>query len=223
MLSKTWNVIFNNLPVPVSLRKTSGLLFLVSWCFPAAQHQQMKALWMLPKTNKMHSTVAKHSIPWEMIRKSWDLSDLVRTSVLVKTTIFLRYWIFFYVLHTRTVKRTDFLLIGQATIMDKILGALLHFWGVFQFTQVEPLPSPHKQRWTRISRIFSEFQLCIGWGRENCKKKKIKKERAVLWGNPWKWQKNMNIALNVPRTFVHDCLNPGFWIKSLFLYFSYAF
>ena len=78
---------------------------------------------------------------------------------------------FFYVLRTSTVKRTDFLLIGQATIMDKSLGALLHFWGVFQFTQVEPLPSPHKQRWTRISRIFSEFQLCIGWGRENCKKK----------------------------------------------------
>ena len=87
MLSKTWNVIFNSLPVPVSLRKTSGLLFLVSWCFPAAQHQQMKALWMLPKTNKMHSTVAKHSIPGEMIRKSWDLSDLVRTSVR-KTVLF---------------------------------------------------------------------------------------------------------------------------------------
>ena len=26
-----------------------------------------------------------------------------------------------------------------ATIMDKSLGTLLHFWGVFQFTQVEPL------------------------------------------------------------------------------------
>ena len=38
------------------------------------------------------------------------------------------------------------------------------FVGVFQFTQVQPLPSPHKQCWTRASRIFSEFQLCIGWG-----------------------------------------------------------
>ena len=38
------------------------------------------------------------------------------------------------------------------------------FWAVFQFTQVQLLPSPHKQRWTRVSRIFSEFQLCIGWG-----------------------------------------------------------
>ena len=27
-----------------------------------------------------------------------------------------------------------------------------------------PLPSPHKECWTRVSRIFSEFQLCIGWG-----------------------------------------------------------
>ena len=38
------------------------------------------------------------------------------------------------------------------------------FWRVFQFTQVQPLPSPHKQCWTRVSRIFSEFQLFIGWG-----------------------------------------------------------
>ena len=40
----------------------------------------------------------------------------------------------------------------------------LRFWGVFQFTQDQPLPSPHKQCWTRVSRIFSEFQLCIGCG-----------------------------------------------------------
>ena len=42
----------------------------------------------------------------------------------------------------------------------------LRFWGIFQFTQVQPLPSPHKQCWTRVSRFFSEFQLCIGWGEE---------------------------------------------------------
>ena len=54
--------------------------------------------------------------------------------------------------------------------MDKSLGTLLHFWGVFQFTQVQPLPSPNKQFWTRVSRIISEFQLCIGRGRKNCKK-----------------------------------------------------
>ena len=38
--------------------------------------------------------------------------------------------------------------------MYSLLGTLLHFWGVFQFTQVQPLPSPHKQCWTRVSRIF---------------------------------------------------------------------
>ena len=42
------------------------------------------------------------------------------------------------------------------TIMDKSL-ATLAFLGVFQFTQVQPLPSLHKQCWTRVSRIFSEF------------------------------------------------------------------
>ena len=56
------------------------------------------------------------------------------------------------------------------TIMDKSLGTLLPFWGVSQFTQDQPLPSPHKQCWTRVSKIFSEFQLFIRWGRENCKK-----------------------------------------------------
>ena len=48
--------------------------------------------------------------------------------------------------------------------MDKSLGTLLCFLGVFQFTQVQPLPSPHKQCWTRVCRIFSELQLCIGCG-----------------------------------------------------------
>ena len=41
-----------------------------------------------------------------------------------------------------------------STIMDKSLGARLYFWGFFQFILVQPLPSPHKQCWTRVSRIF---------------------------------------------------------------------
>ena len=53
---------------------------------------------------------------------------------------------------------------NKPTIMDKSLGTLFRFRGVFQFTQVQPLPSSHKQCWTRVSRIFSEIQLCIGWG-----------------------------------------------------------
>ena len=58
----------------------------------------------------------------------------------------------------------------KATIMDKSLGTLLHVWGVSQFAQAQHLPSPHKQSLTRVSRIFSKFQFCLGWGRENFKK-----------------------------------------------------
>ena len=37
------------------------------------------------------------------------------------------------------------------------VGILLNFWGVFEFTHTLPLPlpSPHKQRWTHVSRTFS--------------------------------------------------------------------
>ena len=45
----------------------------------------------------------------------------------------------------------------RPTIMDKSLGTLLRFRGVFQFTQVQPLPSPPKQCWMRVSLIFSEL------------------------------------------------------------------
>ena len=53
---------------------------------------------------------------------------------------------------------------SQPGLQNKTRGTRLRFWGVFQFTKDQPLPSPHKQCWTRVSRIFSEFQLCIGWG-----------------------------------------------------------
>ena len=45
--------------------------------------------------------------------------------------------------------------------MDMSFGTLLHFWGIFQSTQAQPLPSPHKQCWTHVSRMY---QLCIGCG-----------------------------------------------------------
>ena len=86
--------------------------------------------------------------------------------------------------------------------MDKSLGTLLRFWGVFQFTQVQPLPSPHKQCWTRVSRIFSEIQLCIGWGEgevhENFE------NDAVLRGSREMTEKYAYCS-TVPRTFVQDC------------------
>ena len=89
-------------------------------------------------------------------------------------------------------------------IMDKSLGALLHFWSVFQFRQVQPLPSPHKQCWTRVSRIFSDFQLCVGWGRENCKK--ISKTLHCFKREPRNNRKYEYCSI-VPRTFVQDCSN----------------
>ena len=88
------------------------------------------------------------------------------------------------------------------TIMDKSLGTLLRFWGVFQFTQVQPLPSPHKQCWTRVSRIFSEIQLCIGW-REGELQENVEKD-AVLRGSREMTGKYVYCS-TVPRTFVHDC------------------
>ena len=50
------------------------------------------------------------------------------------------------------------------TIMDKSLGTLLRFWGVFQFTQVQPSPHPTYNVGRVYPEFFSEFQLCIGWG-----------------------------------------------------------
>ena len=42
----------------------------------------------------------------------------------------------------------------------------LHVWGIFQFTQVQPLPPFTPQTMLDgVSRIFSKFQLCIGWGK----------------------------------------------------------
>ena len=88
------------------------------------------------------------------------------------------------------------------TIMDKSLGTLLRFWGVFQFTQVQPLPSPHKQCWTRVSRILSEIQLCIGWGEGELQENF--ENDAVLRGSREMTRKYAYCS-TVPRTFVHDC------------------
>ena len=38
----------------------------------------------------------------------------------------------------------------RPTIMDKSLGTLLRFWGVFQFTQVQPPPHPTNN----VARVF---------------------------------------------------------------------
>ena len=91
---------------------------------------------------------------------------------------------------------------GEGTIMDKSLGTHFHFWDVFQFTQVQPLPSPHKQWWTPISRIFFEFQLCIGWGEGELQE--IFEKDAPLTANREMTEK-YEYCSTVPRTFIRDC------------------
>ena len=95
----------------------------------------------------------------------------------------------------------------QSTIMDKSLGTLLRFWGDFQFTQVQPLPSPHKQCCTHLSRIFPSSNFWIGWGRENCKK--ISKRMHYFKREPGN-DRIIWIFSTVPRTFVQDC-SSNFW------------
>ena len=84
-------------------------------------------------------------------------------------------------LQTKYFPGSDSLILDTKTVHSKEdegklqswtkVGILLNFWGVFQFTHTLPLPSPHKQRWTHVAEFFSQFQLCIGWGRENYKKR----------------------------------------------------
>ena len=89
------------------------------------------------------------------------------------------------------------------TIMDKSLGTLLHFWGVFRFTQVQPLPSRYKQCWTRVSRIFFRVSTLyrVGGGRTG---RNFRKGCTVLRGNREMTEKN-EYCSTVPRTF----LGPG--------------
>ena len=87
--------------------------------------------------------------------------------------------------------------------MDKSLETLLRFWGVFQFTQVQRLLSPHKQCWTRVSRIFSEFHPCIGWGGGRTARE-FRKGCTVLRANREMTEK-YEYRSTVPRTFAQDC------------------
>ena len=92
------------------------------------------------------------------------------------------------------------------TIVDKSHETLLHFWGVFQFTQVRPLPSPDKQCWTRVSRIF--FRGSTLYRVEGgITARKFRKGWNVLRGNR-KMTEKYKYCSNVPRTFVQNCSLP---------------
>ena len=90
------------------------------------------------------------------------------------------------------------------TIMDKSLGTLSRSWGVFQCTQVQPLPSPHKQlmldeciqNFFRVSTLYR-----VGGGRTA---RKFRKGCTVLRGNREMTEK-YEYCSTVPRTFVQDC------------------
>ena len=80
------------------------------------------------------------------------------------------------------------------------LGAFLRFWGVFQFKQIQPLPSPHKQYWTRQERMILSWRVYpelfpsfnFGWG-EGELQENFEKDALFSEGTE-KWQKNMNIV-----------------------------
>ena len=95
--------------------------------------------------------------------------------------------------------------------MDKSLVTLLHFWGVFQFTQVQPLLSPHKQCWMSVSRIFSEFQVFIGWGGGRTARR-FRKGCTVLRGN-WEMPEKYEYCSIVPRTFYHTKHYTCSWLQ----------
>ena len=74
---------------------------------------------------------------------------------------------------------------------------------VFQCTQVQPLPSPHKQCWTRVSRIFLQVST-LDRVRGGTTARKCRKGCTVLRGNREMTEK-YEYCSTVPRTFVQDC------------------
>ena len=86
-------------------------------------------------------------------------------------------------------------------IMDKSPETHLNWESFCQFTLTQPLPppqQPHKQR----STSASEFQHCIGGGRENCKK--ISERMPYFIRASINYRKLWILQWHVPRTFVHN-------------------
>ena len=92
------------------------------------------------------------------------------------------------------------------TIMEKSLGTLLHFLGIFQSTQAQPLLSSHKQSWTRVFRITFRVSTLYRVGERGGGRtaKKFQKGCTVLLGNPEMTEK-YEYFITVSRTCVHDC------------------
>ena len=92
----------------------------------------------------------------------------------------------------------------SATIIDKSLGTLLRFWGVFQFTQVQTLPN--------VGRMHPEFfpssNFVEGGGGRTARK--CRKGCTILRENRELTEKYEYYS-TVPSTFVQDCsfAHPG--------------
>ena len=86
--------------------------------------------------------------------------------------------------------------------MDKSLGTLLRFWGVFQCTQSNPSPYPTNN----FGQVYPEFLLSFsfvyggGGGGETCKK--VSKRMHCFKREP---RNEYEYWSTVPRTFVRDC------------------
>ena len=89
-----------------------------------------------------------------------------------------------------------------STKLDKSLRTLLHFWGVFLFTQIQALPSPQNKSWTCVSRIFFRVSTLhkLGGGRTA---RKFQNGRTFLW--EIREMTKIWILYCCPRTFVQDC------------------
>ena len=86
----------------------------------------------------------------------------------------------------------------------KVLGDFCVSGAISNAHRSNPLPSPHKQYLTRVSRIFSEFQLSIGWGEGELQENFEKDAPYVLRGNREMTEK-YEYCNTVARTFVQDC------------------
>ena len=75
-----------------------------------------------------------------------------------------------------------FFLCLYQTIMNKSLRTLLHFWVFSNSHRSNPSPHTTNNAGCMYPEFFSEFKLCIGWGRENCKKIRKRCTATPLWG-----------------------------------------
>ena len=75
--------------------------------------------------------------------------------------------------------------------------------GLFSIHTYLTPPPPHKQRWSLGSRIFPEFQHCIGWGEG--KLQAIFEKDALFYKGAEKFRENYEYCITFPRTFVQDC------------------